>query len=83
MEGTALIFFYDGNGFQILKCRVHVLECEVGMQKSRECIWRLRALAQTVLSSFILLFPRLSVTVGEPHTYVHFIYTYIHIHIRT
>ena len=48
VEGTALLFpFHDANGFQTLKCRLHVLECEVGMPKGTECIWQLRALTRT------------------------------------
>jgi len=59
VEGTALQFVYDSNGFQTLKRRLHVLEQEMGMPKNRECIWQLRALTRTapfqvhiIISSF-------------------------------
>ena len=54
VEDTALLF-YDGKGFQTLKCRLYVLECEVGMPKSRECIWQLCALTRTAPFKFHII----------------------------
>jgi hypothetical protein len=80
--GDSFTVIYRGIGLQTLKCELRVLECVVGMAKSRECIWRLRAMTRPAPFSFFIVFPRLPVTVGgHTYIYVHFIHTYTHIHI--